>query len=99
MVDSSDERDFHRMAIECRGSCREVGTDPLHPVVVRNLSATGMLLRCAQRFDVGQMLEVSVLSEDRLVAPLHAIVEVLRVDPRPDGGGCEAGCAIREMIT
>ncbi|MEJ2343798.1 MAG: PilZ domain-containing protein [Gammaproteobacteria bacterium] len=99
MVDSSDERDFHRMAIECRGFCREVGTDPLHPVMVRNLSGTGMLLQCAQRLDVGQMLEVSIPSEDRLVAPLHAIVEVLRVEPRPDGAGCDAGCAIREMIT
>lgn len=87
------------MAIECQGFCREVGTDPPYAVMVRNLSGTGMLLQCAQRLDVGQVLEVSIPSEDRLVAPLHAIVEVLRVDSRPGEAGCNAGCAIREIIT
>lgn len=99
MVDSDDQRDFRRMPIDCGATLRVIGEEALQNASVNNLSATGMLLRCEQRYKEGELLEVDIRPPNDRNAPFRAIVEVLRVDGPQEDGFHQLGCGIKELIS
>lgn len=98
MVDSNDQRDFHRMMVECEIAYRPVSGGDLKSGMAQNISASGLLFSCDEALDVGLVLEVNIVAEKALVPPLHAIVEVLRVLPASESGGYAIACKVREII-
>lgn len=97
MVDSSDMRDFRRMSIECGVTFKKIDSDSVHTGLVTNLSATGVLIECDQQLAVGDELEINVKPAKTIVAPLYAIVEIIRIGQGNDDRAYELACTIKEM--
>jgi len=98
MVDSDDQRDFRRMNIDCPVNFRRRRADAFCSGTVTNLSARGMLLTSYESLQVGDSLEVDIRPANTLTPPLHAMVEVVRVEPGAAAGSVEAGCTITEIL-
>ena len=98
MVDSSDQRDYRRMLIDCPMSFRVGGSHESYGARARNISSTGVLFTTAHAVRAGDSLVINVTPEQTLVEPLTARAEVIRVDPLPDGE-FEVACKIREFLT
>jgi hypothetical protein len=77
--DYSEKRDFMRMAVECPMSFTLPGEDTVHRATARDLSASGLLMRCNRELAEGSSIEVSVEPEEAIVPPLKATCEVVRV--------------------
>lgn len=99
MVDSSEKRDFKRMVVDCQVEYSRVGAHAVERGMIRNLSASGMLLVCPQEISMGERLEVNIRPERPLVPPLEAEVEVVRVQPGSIAQEFEIACKIMEMKT
>ena len=97
MVESSEQRDFRRMTIDCDVSWKPEGGDTLFRGRAVNLSATGLAMRCDQPVEAGQRLEIKIKPDYTVVPPLYALVEVLRVQPLEDGQ-YQLACEIREIL-
>lgn len=98
MVDSSDERGFQRMSLDCPMGYRRGGSDEVRTATALDISSTGICFLAGEPLQVGERLVVNVTPEHSVVAPLNARVEVARVTPR-DAGGYEIACQIREFLT
>lgn len=98
MVDSSDERDFRRMSVQCEATFRRVGQQPTRRGAVDNLSAAGLLLICDEPLQPGDQIEVTIQAAGGRAAPYRAIVDVVRVDVGA-GGTYRAGCSTRELLS
>ncbi len=98
MVDSSDQRDYRRMPIECEISFRVGGSHEAYSAQARNISSKGMLFRTEHRLQVGDSLVVNVTPAQTIVEPLNARAEVIRIDSLAEGG-YEVACKIREFLT
>jgi hypothetical protein len=82
----SEKRDFLRMGVDCKVTVRLAGSGEVHEGTCRNLSGNGMMFVADQDFPVGTRLEVSVIPEKALTAPLDTVIEVVRSQPLADGG-------------
>lgn len=98
MVDSDDQRDFRRMSIDCPVNFRRLDADTFCAGTVTNLSARGMLLTSHEQLQLGDRLEVDIRPANTLTPPLHAMVEVVRVESGAADGSVEAGCTIIEIL-
>ncbi len=98
MVDSDDKRDFRRMNIDCPVNFRRERADGLYVGTVLNLSSGGILLNSHELLQLGDRLEVDIRPANNLTPSLHAIVEVVRVQPGETAGSCDAGCTIVEIL-
>ena len=98
MVDSSDQRDYRRMSIECKMSFRVGGSHTTYEAQARNISSTGILFTTEHRLKEGDSLVINVTPEQAVVEPLNARAEVIRVD-RLSEGGFEVACKIKEFLT
>ena len=98
MVDSDDQRDFRRMNIDCPVNFRRERADGFCVGTVRNLSGRGLLLNSHEALQLGDRLEVDIRPANTLTPSLHAIVEVVRVEPGAAAGSCDAGCTIVEIL-
>ena len=97
MVDSSDMRDFRRMSIDCGVTFKKTNSDSACSGIATNLSATGILIECDEQLEVGDELEINVKPEKAIVAPLSAIVEIIRIGQGNNGKAYELACTIKEM--
>lgn len=98
MVDSSDERDFRRMSLQCEATFRKVGQQSMCRGAVDNLSAAGLLLICDEPLRPGDQIEVTIQAAGGRAAPYRAIVDVVRVDVDASGT-YRAGCSTRELLS
>lgn len=97
MVESSDERDFRRMTLECAITYRAAGSHEVFSARARNISSTGILFITDRALRPGAQLTVNVTPGQAVVPPLNARVQVIRVEP--DGGDYAVACRIREFLT
>jgi hypothetical protein len=98
MVDSDEQRSFRRMSIECPVNFRRERAEGTYAGTVRNLSGRGLLLNSHELLQLGDRLEVDIRPANALTPSLHAIVEVVRVEPGATPGSCDAGCSILEIL-
>jgi len=97
MVDSSEQRDFRRMQIDCDILWRPEEGDELFHAQAINLSATGLAMTCDQDLPAGTRLEININPAYRVVPPMNAIVEILRVKKQAEDK-FEYACEIREFL-
>lgn len=96
MNDYDEKRDFHRMGIDCPAQFRIQGADEVSDAIVKNLSASGMLLLTSIEIDPGTPLLVHIVPMNSITPPLSATVSVLRSEPAT--GGYEVACTIEQIL-
>jgi PilZ domain len=97
MFDYSEKRDFLRMTVDCPGRYRAPGADQVRPAVVRNLSATGVLLLTEEPVAADAELALEIMPGKTITPPLAAFVKVLRCDAGEDGRYTLA-CAMMRIL-
>lgn len=97
MISEDNRRDHHRMAIGSPAKYRpQTGATDFIGCMVKNLSATGMLLITREARAVGDLLLVVINPDNPITPPLQADLEVLRCDQGEDGE-LEIACKIIKM--
>ena len=94
--DFSEKRDFIRMGVECPSTFEIEGEQGTFNGIARDLSASGLKLATEKEVAVGSVLSLKVLPEQAIIAPLHAVVEVVW-KTGPVGNQFELGVSIKEM--
>ncbi|MGY4523258.1 PilZ domain-containing protein [Pseudomonas sp. UBA4617] len=79
----AEKRDFIRMRIDTEVSLLHEGQ--VIAAVCLDLSSSGMQVQAAQRFQVGDRIEVRIESEHPALKGLHASTEVVWIADQPDG--------------
>ncbi|WJW74739.1 PilZ domain-containing protein [Thiohalobacter sp. IOR34] len=89
-----EKREFMRMLLDCELQCQDVVSGERLLGRAHDLSSEGLAFSLERSFAPGDRLEVRIEPERALVPPLHAEVEVLRVEPAGPGGGFRHGARI-----
>jgi hypothetical protein len=97
MKEYAEKRDFHRMGIDCPAQFRIQGADEMTDGIVKNLSASGLLMLAPQEINPGTQLLVYIVPTNSITPPLTATVSVLRSTPASDGG-YEIACSIEQIL-
>lgn len=92
-----EKRDFLRMGVDCPARFRIQGTDGVTNAVVKNLSASGLLILTQQEISPGTRLLVHIAPSNNITPPLAATVNVLRSEPAT-AGGYEMACTIEKIL-
>ncbi|MCW8888029.1 MAG: PilZ domain-containing protein [Gammaproteobacteria bacterium] len=94
--DFSEKRDFIRMGVDCPTTFEIEGESGSFNGTARDLSASGLQIVTQKEVAIGTILNIKVLPEKAIIAPLHAVVEVVW-KKGPIGNQFELGVSIREM--
>ncbi|TVT81035.1 PilZ domain-containing protein [Pseudomonas sp. H3(2019)] len=92
--DYSEKRDYIRMRVDADVTLIHAGD--LIPAVCIDLSSSGMQVRAARSFQVGDTLNVRIDSEHAALKGLEAETEVVWVTQQ-DAGGQKLGLTILKM--
>lgn len=95
--DYEEKRDFKRMLLDHPVQCTDVATGKRFTGLARDLSGTGLCLELTRECAPGALLEVRIEPGKAVVPPLHAVVEVVRVEPDMSGERFQVGTHIREI--
>jgi hypothetical protein len=95
--DIEEKRDFIRMQLDCQAHCTDLQSGERFTGRARDLSGKGLCLELDRSLPPGTRLEVRIEPEKAVVPPLHAVVEVVRVEPDVSGARFRTGTAIREF--
>jgi hypothetical protein len=77
-IDYSEKREYFRMNTNSSITLQPDGSDEVYEGICVNLSATGVLFTSNQRFDPGTIIRINITPAKAVVAPLDAVVEVIR---------------------
>jgi hypothetical protein len=97
MNDYSEKRDFQRMGVDCPARFRIQGTKEISDGIVKNLSASGLLILAKQEISPGAQLLVQIVPKSNITPPLSAKARVLRSETST-AGGYEIACAIEQIL-
>jgi hypothetical protein len=97
MNEYSEKRDFHRMCIDGPAQYRIEGAEELNDAIVKNLSATGLMMITRREIAMGTRLLVSIVPTSKVTPPLSAIVSVLRGEALK-AGDFEIACKIEQIL-
>jgi hypothetical protein len=97
MTDYAEKRDFRRMGIDCPAQFRIQGEDEMTDAIVKNLSASGLLILAPQEVNPGTRLLVHIVPTNTITPPLSATANVIRSQPAAEGG-YEIACAIEKIL-
>lgn len=95
--DYEEKRDFIRMLLEYPVNCIELASGKRFTGQAKDLSGKGLGLELGRSIAEGALLEVRIEPEMSVVPPLHAVVEVVRVEADDLGERFRVGTAIREF--
>lgn len=95
--DYEEKRDFIRVQLDCQAQCTDLRSGERFTGQARDLSGRGLCLELVRSLAPGTLLEVRIEPQKAVVAPLHALVEVVRVEPDVSGARFRTGTAIREF--
>lgn len=95
--DYEEKRDFIRMQLDCPVQCTDLRNGERFMGQAKDLSGKGLCLELTRNLPPGAMLEVRIEPAKVVVPPLHAIVEVMRVEPDVSGERFRIGTAIHEF--
>lgn len=93
-----DRRAFTRLPIDCRVTFKRPGDKDVAFGAGRNLSACGVQFVADRPLILGTELEVNIMPSSRLIAPLNAMVKVVRLEAGADADEFLVAGAIQEMI-
>lgn len=95
--DYEEKRDFIRMLMDHPVTCVELASGQRFTGQAKDLSSKGLRLDIGRPLAEGAVLEVHIEPELSVVPPLHAVVEVVRVEPDETGERFMIGASIREF--
>ncbi|MGD2117942.1 MAG: PilZ domain-containing protein [Chromatiales bacterium] len=99
MLEYMEKRDYMRMAVDCAANLRLSGADENLPAIVKDLSATGVLVWIDQEIEAGTSGTISILPGKNITPPLSAEIEIIRCEPREDDPtSFAAACHIKEIL-
>jgi len=76
---NSEKRNFKRLEMDCPVSYQVVSSPNLKMGTCINLSATGILFECDDRYPVGTRIKISVSPQLEISPSFSAVLEVKRV--------------------
>ena len=97
MTEFAEKRDFYRMGVDCPARFRVQGGDTVDDGIIKNLSASGLLILAPQEVSPGTHLRVRIIPVNSITPPLSANASVLRSEPS-DAGGYEIACSIDQIL-
>jgi hypothetical protein len=95
--DYEEKRDFIRMQLDCPAQCTDLRTQEQFTGRALDLSGRGLCLELDRSLPPGALLEVRIEPAKAVVAPLHVVAEVMRVEPDGSGARFRVGTMIREF--
>lgn len=99
MMEYTEKRDFHRMAIDSTAQFQINDSGKMDEAIVKDLSSGGILLWTKQEVEPGSQLSILLQPGTDITPPLHAKAEVIRCDPleeEPDTFA--AACLMIEIL-
>lgn len=98
MLDYIEKRDYIRMEVDCAARIQLDGIEPIS-AIVKDLSATGVLMWLDAQIPSGSIGTVSILPGKNITPPLTAEIEVIRCEPlKEDPTTFAAACSIKEIL-
>ena len=98
MLEPSEQRRFHRMAIDSRAQYRVEGNAGFVGATIKNLSTGGMLMWLDRALPADAVAHVVLEPVTRITPPLHAQIRVPRCHPVPESEGVYAvACEIEKI--
>ena len=97
MTEYAEKRDFYRMGIDCPAQFRIQGADRVDDGVIKNLSASGLLILAQEEISPGTHLRVRIIPVNSITPPLSANASVLRSEALQTGG-YEIACSIDQVL-
>ncbi len=99
MTDYSEKRNYKRVRVDCDIHFKMVDDDEDEEVGrLENLSGRGMMFIAERGVPMNAELEIRVEPGNQLTPPLHARVQVVRMEKQRRGTGYEIGAVIRETL-
>jgi hypothetical protein len=97
MTEYAEKRDYYRMGIDCPAQFRVQGADRVDDGIIKNLSATGLLILAPEEISPGTHLRVRIVPVNSITPPLSANASVLR-SQASQAGGYEIACSIDQVL-
>ena len=85
-IDYSEKREYFRMNTHSAITIKPDGSDEVYEGICVNLSANGVLFTTSQRFEPGSIVHINITPAKAVVAPLDAVVEVIRTQVDSEKG-------------
>ena len=100
MADYTEKRDYRRVKVECAIYYKMLDTELEEEEVgqLENISGRGMMFISDIGVPMSAELEIRVEPGNDLTPPLHARVQVVRMEKQRRGQGYEIGAVIRETL-
>lgn len=98
MTDYSEKRNYKRVRVDCDIHFKMVDDDEEEVGRLENLSGRGMMFIAERGVPMNAELEIRVEPGNQLTPPLHARVQVVRMEKQRRGTGYEIGAVIRETL-
>ena len=100
MTEYSEKRNYKRVKVECDIHFKMMDDDDEEEEVGRleNISGRGMMFIAERGVPMNAELEIRVEPGNHLTPPLHARVQVVRMEKQRRGSGYEIGAVIRETL-
>ena len=92
-----EKRNFIRVPVECEVALESARNGEHFSAAGKDLSAGGVLFHTEQLLEPGEQLELHIEARQALFSVLDATIEVVRVEPLPDGLHYAVGGAIRAV--
>jgi len=99
MTDYSEKRSYKRVKVDCNIHFKMLDDDEDEEIGrLENISGRGMMFIAERGVPMHAELEIRVEPGNQLTPPLHARVQVVRMEKQRRGNGYEIGAVIRENI-
>ena len=100
MTDYTEKRNYKRVKVECNIYYKMMNTEADDPDVgqLENISGRGLMFIAEKGVPMNAELEIRVSPGNDLTPPLHARVQVVRMEKQRRGNGYEIGAVIRETF-
>jgi c-di-GMP-binding flagellar brake protein YcgR len=100
MTEYTEKRSSKRVKVECdiHYKMLDDGVDEEETGLLENISGRGMMFIAERGVPLNAELEVRVEPGNKLTPPLHARVQVVRMEKQRRGNGYEIGAVIRENL-
>lgn len=95
-IEYDEKREYYRMNTNSPITITPDGSDEVYEGICVNLSANGVLFTTTQRFEPGTIVRINMTPAKAVVAPLDALVEIVRSQVDSDKGYAIAG-QIKQM--
>jgi len=100
MADYTEKRDYRRVKVECAIYYKMLDTENNEEEIgqLENISGRGMMFISEIGVPMNSELEIRVEPGNDLTPPLHARVQVVRMEKQRRGQAYEIGAVIRETL-